>query len=472
MEFTNSPLVTQVRLVKGKYNARRGLIEGITIHHNAGVATVAQLLEYANTTTRNMSFNYCINDYDIGMDVEEKNRAWTSSSAANDHRCVTIEVCNSSAGGDWPISDASMDTLIKLCADICKRNGIKKLFYDGTTNGTLTRHEMFASTGCPGPYIKAHTDYICDEVNKLIGESTPSEPVKPDTPVTPPVNDKKYEVVTVLKGYYTSADAVAGRNPVRSVEPGTYFVYNETAEAVNVTRTKSVPGAWIDKSKNIIVSNDDNPIGKEVIINGQLFGNSAGGHPGKTVSNVRTKITRYAKGAAKPYNTTGDLGWVAASSVTFVSGGTSNPVKPAEPAKPTKPVDTNPIGKTVIVSGQLFGNSAGGNPGKTVSNLRTKVTRYIKGAAKPYNFTGDIGWVAASSVKFIDGTTNTSSSSTRIAVGDKVRVKRGAKSYTGGSIKSWVYDKVYRVDELKGDRAVLDRDGLCTAFKVSDLIKQ
>lgn len=316
MAFTNSSLVTHTKLLKNNhYNPRNRDIAGITIHHNAGVASVPNLLNYAYNTSRQMSFNYCVNDDDIGLSVEEKYRAWTSSNAANDHRCVTIEVCNSSTGGDWPISDKSMATLIKLCADICKRNGIKKLYYDGTTNGTLTRHEMFASTNCPGPYIKNHTDYICSEVNKLIGASDNSE-TKPEKPS----NTKTYEVVTTVKGYYTSADALAGKNPVRNVEPGTYYVYNQVSGAVNVTKTATSPGAWISTASNVIEDTDSSPIGKEVIINGQLFGNSAGGNPGKTVSNVRTKITRYAKGAAKPYNTTGDLGWVAESSVTFVDG--------------------------------------------------------------------------------------------------------------------------------------------------------
>lgn len=334
MAFTNSSLVTHTKLLKNNhYNPRNRDIAGITIHHNAGVASVSNLLNYAYNTDRQMSFNYCVNDDDIGLSVEEKYRAWTSSNAANDHRCVTIEVCNSSTGGDWPISNKSMATLIKLCADICKRNGIKKLYYDGTTNGTLTRHEMFASTNCPGPYIKNHTAYICSEVNKLIGASDNSE-TKPQKPS----NTKTYEVVTTVKGYYTSANAIARKNAVRNVEPGTYYVYNKVSGAVNVTKTASAPGAWINTADNVVPSGSDNPIGKEVIINGQLFGNSAGGDPGKTVSNVRTKITRYAKGAAKPYNTTGDLGWVAKSSVTFVDGSSSSSSSSSSKKKVTESV--------------------------------------------------------------------------------------------------------------------------------------
>ncbi len=57
-----------------------------------------------------------------------------------------------------------------------------------------------------------------------------------------------------------------------------------------------------------------------------------------------------------------------------------------------------------------------------------------------------------------------------ISVGSMVRVTRGVKTYTGGNVSSFVYDNVYPVDELKGDRAVLDKDGICTPFNVKDLI--
>lgn len=71
---------------------------------------------------------------------------------------------------------------------------------------------------------------------------------------------------------------------------------------------------------------------------------------------------------------------------------------------------------------------------------------------------------------------NTSPPSTHaprvIKVGSKVKVRHGAKSYEGKGIASFVYKNVYTVDELKGSRAVLDSKGLCTAFKISDLILQ
>lgn len=51
-----------------------------------------------------------------------------------------------------------------------------------------------------------------------------------------------------------------------------------------------------------------------------------------------------------------------------------------------------------------------------------------------------------------------------------VSIRKGAKSYEGKSIASWVFNQKYRVDELKGDRAVLDKQGIYTAFNIKDLM--
>ena len=57
-----------------------------------------------------------------------------------------------------------------------------------------------------------------------------------------------------------------------------------------------------------------------------------------------------------------------------------------------------------------------------------------------------------------------------IREGVVVSIRKGAKSYEGKSIASWVFNQKYRVDELKGDRAVLDKQGIYTAFNIKDLV--
>lgn len=57
-----------------------------------------------------------------------------------------------------------------------------------------------------------------------------------------------------------------------------------------------------------------------------------------------------------------------------------------------------------------------------------------------------------------------------ITEGSKVKVKPGARTYTGGGVAGFVYGNTYTVDELSGNRAVLDEKGICTPFNVADLI--
>ena len=109
-----------------------------------------------------------VQDGRVGMYVEEKDRAWTSSSGANDHRAITIEVADNAGAPGWGSSSAAMAKLILLCADICRRNGIKKLTYTGDTKGNMTLHKWFASTDCPGAYLESQMPTIASEVNKLL----------------------------------------------------------------------------------------------------------------------------------------------------------------------------------------------------------------------------------------------------------------------------------------------------------------
>lgn len=50
-----------------------------------------------------------------------------------------------------------------------------------------------------------------------------------------------------------------------------------------------------------------------------------------------------------------------------------------------------------------------------------------------------------------------------LAVGSKVRVRYGAKTYTGGSLASFVYATTYTVQQINGDRIVIGINGVTTA---------
>ena len=142
-------------------------ISKITIHHMAGNLTIETCANVFKDPKRKASSNYAIgSDGRIACYVDEENRAWTSSNKWNDDRAITIEVANNNTK-TWSISDKAMDSLIKLCADICKRYNFK-LEYTGNKNGSLTRHCFYSNTDCPGKYIKNKTNYIVKEVNKRL----------------------------------------------------------------------------------------------------------------------------------------------------------------------------------------------------------------------------------------------------------------------------------------------------------------
>lgn len=162
----------------------------ITPHHTAGVISGLGCAALFQNPNRGASANYCIgNDGEIVCNVDEVNRAWTSSNGVNDCQAITIEVSNSQSGGDWKVSEKAWNSLVDLCVDICKRYGFR-LNFNGTSSGSLTMHEMFAKTNCPGPYLKSKMTELANTVNARIDGTTPSP--SPSTP-----SKEKYGVGTL-----------------------------------------------------------------------------------------------------------------------------------------------------------------------------------------------------------------------------------------------------------------------------------
>ena len=149
----------------------------ITPHHMAVKWTGERCAQSFDVYGRNASANYCIGyDGEIVGCVDENDRSWCSASGWNDRKAITIEVSNSSTGGDWPISQKSWDSLVRLCADICRRYGFR-LSYTGTSSGSLTEHQMYASTNCPGPYLHARMGELARQVNAMLDSgAAPSAP--------------------------------------------------------------------------------------------------------------------------------------------------------------------------------------------------------------------------------------------------------------------------------------------------------
>lgn len=176
--MSNSPLVDYVKISPNKNSPRNHKIDTITPHCVVGQLSVEQIGAVFAPVSRQASSNYGIGpDGRIGMYVEEKDRSWCSSNAANDHRAITIEVA-SDMTDPYAITDKAYKALVDLCVDICKRNDIKELKWkaDKSLIGkvdqqNITVHRWFANKACPGDYIYERLGQIADEVNARLNGS-------------------------------------------------------------------------------------------------------------------------------------------------------------------------------------------------------------------------------------------------------------------------------------------------------------
>lgn len=184
--MSNSKLISCTLISPNKNSPRNHKIDTITIHCVVGQCSAERIGEIFKPTSRQASSNYGIGyDGRIGLYVNEADRSWCSSSAANDNRAITIEVA-SDTKHPYAVNDKAYAALLDLVEDICRRNGIKKLVWSTSKddrvnhkNGcNMTVHRDYANKSCPGDYLYNRHGEIAAEVNRRLG--VPAEDQKPE----------------------------------------------------------------------------------------------------------------------------------------------------------------------------------------------------------------------------------------------------------------------------------------------------
>lgn len=167
--MTISSLANGVLLTNNCNKPRNHIIDRITPHYMCGYATAKSCCELFASPSRKASANYCIGyDGEIWCSVDENNRAWTSGSSYNDNRAITIECANYMDSARFSIlPDATWNSLVKLCVDICTRYSFK-LNYTGDDNGNLTKHKWYDNTDCPGKWLDSRFKLLADTVNNKL----------------------------------------------------------------------------------------------------------------------------------------------------------------------------------------------------------------------------------------------------------------------------------------------------------------
>lgn len=184
--MSNSALSCLRVISPNRNSPRNHKIDTITIHCVVGQMGVEALCSEFSRTSKGASCNYGIGpDGRICTPVDESDRSWCTSSAENDNRAITIE-CASDAFWPYAINANVWKSLIELSADICRRNGIKKLVWSTDKNTrmnhlngcNITVHRDYDNKSCPGDYIYNRLGQIAKEVNQKLS-GAPAGPFKP-----------------------------------------------------------------------------------------------------------------------------------------------------------------------------------------------------------------------------------------------------------------------------------------------------
>lgn len=181
MEYTNSLLIDCE--LRSPYNSGRRTrsIDRITPHCVVGQLS-AEEIGNCFLQAVEASCNYGIGkDGRVCLVVDEANRSWCSSNEENDQREITIE-CASDTVEPYEMNGEVYEKLIKLCVDICYRNGKKKLIWFSDQNKALsytptseemilTVHRWFANKACPGEWLYKKLDDVASRVTEQLGSN-------------------------------------------------------------------------------------------------------------------------------------------------------------------------------------------------------------------------------------------------------------------------------------------------------------
>lgn len=218
-----SPLADMSRRIPdgGRSSPRNSRIRGVTLHHQAGVDAHGE----ATNPRREVSAHYWVTNAGVIIpQIDETRRAWTTgdraypAGARSDHRNITMEISNSPAGvrsGTWAISDAAMNAVIRLVADIFRRHNLGPV-RRGTESGVGV-HRDFVATSCPGPYIMANLSRIIASAESIRSGAT--TPTKPATPTTSTATSGG---LTMSEAAAIKADTEYIRKQLVAIADGTY----------------------------------------------------------------------------------------------------------------------------------------------------------------------------------------------------------------------------------------------------------
>lgn len=273
--MSNSPLVTYTLMSPNRNSPRNHEIDRVSIHCFVGQVTAKRGCEVFYPASKKASCQYVVGyDGSRGQNVDEADRSWCTSSAANDNRAITIEVASETVH-PYAVTDAAYKSLIELLVDICQRNGKTKMIWIPDKDKALayqpkkgeilmTVHRWFANKSCPGEYLYSRHAQIAQEVNDRLGSTdTRPQPEKPTTEAQGATGSAfKIGDLVDFKGYrhYSSANASKGSS-VKPCRAKVTQVYKKGKHPYHVHAVNSL-GAFTSGVYGWVDAADLAPVGR------------------------------------------------------------------------------------------------------------------------------------------------------------------------------------------------------------------
>ena len=323
-------------------------------------------------------------------------------------KTISIEICYSKSGGDR--FHKAEENAAELTAILMKKYGWGT---DKIGTKTINTHQYRSGKYCPHRTLDEGIDRFWNMVREKYATITGTE-YNPQ-PETPSTSGRKVGDVVTINGIYTSSTSTTKLNPART--SGT------------ITKIVSARNPYLLDYGNLGWTNDSCIVGSS--------SSSAPSTSGKSLDQVAQEVIngqwgngndRKSRLQAAGYNYS-----EVQNRVNEILTGKSS----SSSSSSSKSIDT--LADEVIA-------------GKWGSGADRK--NRLQAAGYDYN---------AVQARVNEKLGVKSSGSSSIKVGDRVKVKSGAKDYNGTKLSSAVYSNIYNVIQINGDRVVIGKGSVVTA---------
>lgn len=119
----------------------------VTVHHNGGRLSHEGVLNVWRTRPASAHFNVDAAGT-VAQYVEMNEYAWSTGSTNGNQQSISIEMCNSAIGGEWPVSELTWRSAARLAGWIfAKVIGVRP------DSSNVVPHSYWKPTVCAGPYM-------------------------------------------------------------------------------------------------------------------------------------------------------------------------------------------------------------------------------------------------------------------------------------------------------------------------------